>query len=98
MLTKEYIQQTVSAYFIDKPVKKVYLFGSYATGEANEKSDVDLSLVLNEDEQITYVTLAGYLIDLEKKLKNKIDIVEEKMIYRQFRPSIDQSKILIYDR
>ena len=98
MLTTEQIKQTVSEYFKDKPVKKVYLFGSYARGEANENSDVDLSVVLSEDAKITYITFAGYLLDFEKKLQRKIDLVEEKMIYKQLRPFIDRSKILILDK
>lgn len=98
MLTTEQIKQTVSEYFKDKPVKKVYLFGSYARGEANENSDVDLSVVLSEDAKITYITFAGYLLDLEKKLQRKIDLVEEKMIYKQLKLFIDRSKILILDK
>lgn len=30
MLTTEQIKNVVTSYFKDKPVKKVYLFGSYA--------------------------------------------------------------------
>ena len=98
MLTTEQIKQTVAEYFRDKLVKKVYLFGSHAGGEANENSDVDLSVVLSDDAKVTYITLAGYLIDLEKGLKRKIDLVEEKMIYKQLKPFIDSSKILILDK
>lgn len=98
MLTNEQIQKVVSDYFRDKPVKKVYLFGSYATHHAHEQSDIDLSFVLNDDASISYFTLAGYLLDLEKKLKRKIDLVEDKQIYEIFRPAIDRSKILILDQ
>lgn len=42
MLTVQQIKQTVTDDFKDKPVKKGYLFGSYARGEAKEGSDVDL--------------------------------------------------------
>ena len=98
MLTTEQIKQTVSEYFKDKPVKKVYLFGSYARGEANEESDVDLSFVLNDNAQITYITLAGYLLDLEARLKRNIDLVEDKLIYEALRPYVEKSKILILDR
>lgn len=98
MLTIEQIKQTITDYFKDKPVKKVYLFGSYARGGANESSDVDLSVVLSDDAKITYITLAGYLLDLENSLHKKIDLVEEKMIYKQLKPFIDRSKILILDK
>ena len=32
----------IKTIFAHKPVNKVYLFGSYARGEADENSDVDL--------------------------------------------------------
>jgi uncharacterized protein len=41
ILTNENIKQVVQDYFQDKPVSKVYLFGSYERGDANEDSDVD---------------------------------------------------------
>ena len=47
ILTIEQIQQTVQDYFKDKPVKKVFLFGSYARNEAEENSDVDLLVDLD---------------------------------------------------
>ncbi len=37
MLTTDRIKQTVTDYFKDKPVKKVYLFGSYVRGETDYK-------------------------------------------------------------
>jgi hypothetical protein len=54
--------------------------------------------VLSEDSGVTYITLAGYLLDLEKSLNKKIDLVEEKMIYQQIKPFVDSSKILILDK
>jgi len=42
MLTVQQIKDTVTDYFKDKPVKSVYLFGSYARGDAEENSDIDI--------------------------------------------------------
>ena len=41
-LTPQEIEK-IRFFFSDKPVKKVYLFGSFARGEADENSDVDLA-------------------------------------------------------
>ena len=49
ILSKEQIQQTIKEYFIGKPVKKVWLFGSYARGEAVENSDVDFLIDIEKD-------------------------------------------------
>ncbi|MEJ7672458.1 MAG: nucleotidyltransferase domain-containing protein [Chitinophagaceae bacterium] len=48
ILTQENIKQIVQAYFKDKPVKEVYLFGSYARGDAKEDSDVDLIVEIDD--------------------------------------------------
>lgn len=48
MLTIEQIKATVADYFKDKPVKSVYLIGSYARGDAGEASDVDLGIIMEE--------------------------------------------------
>jgi len=98
MLTDEQIRKVVTEYFQDKPVRKVYLFGSYARREATEASDVDLSFVLDDDAHLSYFTLAGYLLELERKLNRKVDLVEEKQIYESIRPAIDRSKILILEK
>ena len=51
ILTFEQIQKTVQDYFKDKPVKKVFLFGSYAKGIATENSDVDLLVEYDDDKK-----------------------------------------------
>ncbi|RYE90291.1 MAG: nucleotidyltransferase [Cytophagaceae bacterium] len=45
-LSLEYIRQVVAAYFADKPVRRVEVFGSYARGEATAESDLDLLIEL----------------------------------------------------
>ncbi len=98
ILTNDYIKQVVADYFKDKPVTKVYLFGSYANGSANEDSDIDLLFSLNKDCKIGYFKLAGYLIELENKLKKKVDLIEEGFVFKTFIPSIEKDKILIVER
>ena len=96
ILTIEQIQRDAAVYFKDKPVKEVYLFGSYATGQALEKSDVDILFELKEDTRISYFGLAKYLIDLEKILNKKVDLVEKKFVFPRLNESIDKEKILLY--
>ncbi|MDQ6608231.1 MAG: nucleotidyltransferase domain-containing protein [Bacteroidota bacterium] len=97
MLTTEKIKQTVTEYFKDKPVKKVYLFGSYARGEANEKSDVDLLLDIAEDAPVTYFTLGGYLADMQDAFKIKVDLVPDDSVYEHIRKNIEREKLLLFE-
>ncbi|PQJ10435.1 hypothetical protein CJD36_010690 [Flavipsychrobacter stenotrophus] len=98
MLTIPQIKQTVADYFKDKPVKEVYLFGSYARGEAREDSDMDLLFSLIENTRISYFGLAQYLVDLEKKFLVKIDLVEEISLYPRLKKYVDEDKILLFSK
>ena len=42
----DYLRQVLAAYFADKPVRRVQVFGSYARGEATAESDLDLLIEL----------------------------------------------------
>lgn len=98
MLTTEQIKQTVTEYFKDKPVKKVYLFGSYARGEADESSDVDLLLEIADDAPVTYFTLGGYLADMRDQFERKVDIVTVDSLQkdRYFTKFVEEQKKVLY--
>ena len=51
ILTKEQIENVIKIFFADKPVKIAWLFGSYARGDADEKSDVDLLVDLEKSKK-----------------------------------------------
>lgn len=95
ILTKENIKQIVHEYFKDKPVNKVYLFGSYARGDANENSDVDLIFSFKKDIRISYFGLARYLIDLEERFLKKVDLIEDKFVFPEIKSEINKEKVLI---
>jgi predicted nucleotidyltransferase len=52
VLSNEHIKQVITSFFEKKPVKTVWLFGSYARGEADEKSDVDVLVDIDRDAKI----------------------------------------------
>jgi len=43
------------------PVKAVYLYGSHASGKANENSDIDIAVVVEEIENEEYFDIFGKL-------------------------------------
>ncbi|HEX8315552.1 MAG TPA: nucleotidyltransferase domain-containing protein [Flavisolibacter sp.] len=94
MLTTEQIKQTVSEYFKDKPVKKVYLFGSYARGEADEKSDVDLLVELDYSQRVG-LSFYGWYVDLGDIFSKKVDVVPADCIYEDLKIAIERDKILL---
>ena len=90
-LDKRLLQQ----FFAAQPVKKAYLFGSYARKEANKKSDIDILVELDYSKHIGF----GFVqmqFDLEKLLNKKVDLVATEGLSRHIGPFIDKDKLLIY--
>ena len=77
-------------------IEKVWLFGSYARGEAREDSDVDFHIKTTEE--MRFLELGGLYADLEEALGKEIDMItripEE---YKIFKKYVEREEILIYD-
>lgn len=56
-------------------LKAVYVFGSYARGEAREDSDVDLLVDTTGTELDTLFALGGLYSDFEEALEKKLSLV-----------------------
>ena len=66
--------ETIRTYFRTKPVLKAWLFGSYARGEADATSDVDLLVELDYD-RLDALEFLGWPQQLRRKLQKKVDLV-----------------------
>ncbi len=74
MITIENLEKTIKRIADKYSITKVKLFGSYATGTANEKSDVDL-LVEFEKKNVSLLKLSELKIEISEELNNEVDIV-----------------------
>ena len=95
---KKDIKGIISEYFKNQPIEKAWLFGSYSRGEATRKSDVDILVRFMPNSGISLLDHAGMIIDLEDLLKKKVDLVEERGLCGFAVESVEQDKILIYER
>ena len=75
MLTIEEIKKTVAKIAPKYNLKKVTLFGSRASGNFRDDSDVDLIVEFSKDKIVTLMTLSGLKIDLEDIFGVGVDIV-----------------------
>ena len=80
------------------PIKKAWLFGSYAEGTATKESDVDLLVTYDNEENISLFTIGGIISNLSDIIGKAVDIVEEDCLLPFARKSVDATKILIYER
>jgi len=71
ILPLDLIKQTLSDVLGSKPVDFAYLFGSYAKGDADAKSDVDI-MVSGAITGLEFFSLGG---ELERALHKNVDII-----------------------
>lgn len=87
----------IKEYFRDKPVKKAYLFGSYAKGTATSHSDLDILVELDYNHRMG-LEFIQMKLDLESLLKKEVDLVTTKGISLRVLPIVERTKQLIYAR
>lgn len=76
-------------------IKRAYLYGSYARGEANQNSDIDICI--EKGKMRTLFELSGFCQDLEEELGSKVDVVTNTSISDDFKNRIEKDMILIYE-
>lgn len=86
----------IKVFFTDKPVKKVYLFGSYARGDADENSDVDLLIDWDYSKHIGS-NYGIWLEEMKEILKKDVDFVSFEFISPLIEKYINEDKKLIYE-
>ena len=89
------IQMIVSQLGEQYGADRIYLFGSYARGEANETSDIDLRI---DRGSIRGWALGGLLADLEESLQKKVDLLTTGSLQKDFLDSIKNEEVLLYER
>jgi predicted nucleotidyltransferase len=85
-------------FFALQPIEKAWIFGSYSRGEETHHSDVDILVRFDRNETITLFKYVNLLDALQQLLRRKVDLVEEGQIKEFAKDSVEQSKILIYER
>jgi uncharacterized protein len=74
------------------PISELGIFGSYASGDHNEKSDIDILVDFNAPIGIGFIALAHELEDL---FNRKIDLVSRRGIKPRYLPFVEKSLILV---
>ena len=90
--------QTIADYFKTQPVKKAWIFGSFARGEETPLSDIDLLVTYEDNARVSLLKQASMINELESLLNRSVDIVPEKLLRNNFKKSVNQDKKLIYER
>ena len=89
------IRNTITPIARSYGVKRIYLFGSYANGSADENSDIDL--LIEKGKPLSLLKLSGLRQDVQEALEISVDLVTTSGIEDDFYKEIIGTEILIYE-
>ena len=87
------LKQKIVKILKEHGVRKAGIFGSYARGEANENSDIDI--LVEFDKNISLFDFVGIKLELEDNLKRKVDLTEYKVIKPRIKRQILNEEVKI---
>ena len=95
----EEIQSVVAPIAQKYDVERVYLFGSYARGEATDTSDLDFII---DKGRLRGLMLAGMLGDLQENFSKNVDLITSSSIAQNscssFKQNIEKELVVIYEQ
>ncbi|MDR3349204.1 MAG: nucleotidyltransferase domain-containing protein [Acidaminococcales bacterium] len=94
MLDRNEIKKAVGAIAPRYGIQSVYLFGSYARGDADENSDLDFRIVGGNIRNL--YDIAALRLDLEEALGREVDVVLTENIRDSFYQAIRDEEVPLY--
>jgi uncharacterized protein len=92
----EEIKNKINPILKKNDIKKAAIFGSYARGEQTKKSDIDILIEYRDDDKSLF-DLIGLQMELEEKVKKKVDLGEYSTIRPRIKEKILKEQICIYE-
>ena len=94
-ISLDVIKERTSQIAKDYDIDKIYLFGSYARGDADDSSDIDLLISSDKMDILSMSRLKQQLMD---SLETMVDVISETAVSNVFRFLIKDDEILIYEK
>ena len=92
--TVDEIKKIVAALAAQYGADRIYLFGSYARGDADKDSDIDLRI---DKGSICGLQMGGLAADLEDAFGIPVDLVPTGSLDSSFLKSISDDEVLLYE-
>jgi predicted nucleotidyltransferase len=91
VITLQIILQTLRTHLPELqkkyPVTKLGVFGSYARGEANEDSDIDIAVEINGPMGLNFIAMAN---EIENLFGIKTDVVPKRSIKPEYLQYVER--------
>ena len=95
MANLDKIKEKISPILEKSDVNRLFVFGSFARGEENENSDLDLIVEFNNEDK-SLLDVIGLELDLEEVLGRKVDLLTRGGIYHRLKDRIERESIRIF--
>ena len=94
---KRAIEEAITKCELQEKIDKVYLYGSYARGEATDKSDIDLRLVTHD---ISLFEIGYFGYEIKESTGKEVDVSNEKpeKLDPAFYANVKKDEICIYEK
>lgn len=97
--TLDELKRIIAPIALRYGVDRIYLFGSYARGDADEGSDIDLCIDAVAIKGL--FALGGLYADLEEALGKELDLITVKSLKynndKNFKENLEKEQVLIYE-
>jgi len=90
------LKDIVSPIAMRYGVERVFLFGSYARGEVDSDSDIDLRI--DSGAIRDYFELSGFHQELETNLTGKVDVLTTGSLEDKFLSRIANEEVMLYEQ
>ena len=74
------------------PITGIYVFGSYARGEANQESDIDIAVDIDGTMGLSFVAMAD---EIEAILGIKTDVIPLRSVKPEYLPYIEKDIVYV---
>lgn len=94
--TLKELQKEIVPILKKNGVTKAGIFGSYARGEQKKTSDVDILIEMPGEKSL--FDMGGLKVELEEKIKKKVDLVEYCTIHPKLKDQILKEEVRVYGK
>ena len=92
--TVEEIKNIITPIAQKYHIAQVYLFGSYARGDYNDQSDIDLRI--DKSDMKGMFALCGFYTEVEDALGMKVDVLTTGGLEKTFLDAIKEEEVMLY--
>jgi predicted nucleotidyltransferase len=91
---KKTIRESIVAILTRYGAERIAIFGSYARGDAGDRSDIDILVRFNQPKSL--IQIVQIEDEIQKSIHMKVDLVTEKAVSPHIAGAIHRDEMVIF--